>query len=144
MFVFKQSKSLKTLIESDEKNNKNEKSNKKIITNKNTNENFSLIQTLVFFFSISINTLNTLINVVVFFSNKRTRIQINDIKKIDYKKLNFKETANNVNNVYYAKQILKSHIYIIRVLHVLQSDKSYKLNYVFEFMNYKQVRALLY
>ena len=63
---------------------------------------------------------------------------------MNYKKFNSKNSTNIVNNVYYVKQMFKLHIYIIRVFYVLQIEKNYKLNYVFESINYKKVKKLFY
>ena len=40
--------------------------------------------------------------------------------------------------------MFKLHVYIICVLHALQTEKNYKLNYVFESINYKKIKKLLY
>ena len=58
--------------------------------------------------------------------------------------MNSKKTINIINNVYYVKQVFKLYIYIIRALYVLQFKKSYKLNYVFESINYKKIKKSFY
>ena len=63
---------------------------------------------------------------------------------MNYKKFNSKNSTNIVNNVYHVKQVFKLHIYIIRALYALQIEKNYKLNYVFEPINYKKAKKLLY
>ena len=63
---------------------------------------------------------------------------------MNYKKLNSKNSINIVNNVYYVKQMFKLYVYIIRVFYALQIEKNYKLNYVFESINYKKTKKLLY
>ena len=63
---------------------------------------------------------------------------------MNYKKLNSKNSINIVNNVYYVKQMFKLYVYIIRVFYALQIEKNYKLNYVFESINYKKTKKSLY
>ena len=76
--------------------------------------------------------------------NRSTRFQIEKITRKNYKKLNSKKTINIVNNVYYAKQMFKSYIYIICAFYTLQFKENYKLNYVFELINYKKVKKSFY
>ena len=40
--------------------------------------------------------------------------------------------------------MFKLYVYIIRVFYVLQIEKNYKLNYVFELINYKETKKLFY
>ena len=54
--------------------------------------------------------------------------------------LNFKKIKSIINNVYKVKQILKSHIHMMRILNVLINDESFDLKYTFEFINDKKIR----
>ena len=72
------------------------------------------------------------------FTNFKTRTQKGKIERPDYKKLNnLKKSKDTLSNVYQAKQILKSHVHMIRVLNALINNEILKLNHTFEFMNYK-------
>ena len=83
-------------------------------------------------------------------SDRSTRSKDTNIARFDYFKTNNlnikrikdikkpKRFVNVVNNVYQAKQVLKTHIHMIRVLHALQSDENFDLDHVSKSMNYKK------
>ena len=77
-------------------------------------------------------------------SSRSTRSQAGKIPRMDYKKLNSKSSTNIVNNVYHAKQMPNSHVHMIRALHALQTEESYKLGHVSEPISYKEARTSPY
>ena len=90
------------------------------------------------------------------FSNRDFRLKIDAIARSNYYKTNnfdikriknikkLKKFVNVVNNVYRIKQMFKIHIHMIRVFHVLQSDKNFDFDHVFKSINYKKVFKFFY
>ena len=90
------------------------------------------------------------------FSNRDFRLKVDAITRSNYYKTDnldikrikdikkSKRFVNIVNNVYRVKQMLKTHIHMIRAFHALQSDESFDFDHVSESMNYKEALKFFY
>ena len=78
------------------------------------------------------------------------RIFKNEISRFDYKKLQTsrqfqtKNRANVINNTYNVKQMSKSHIHMIRALHVLNNDENFDFDHISKSLNYREIRKSSY
>ena len=145
MFVFKQSNAFKTKINdinfSEKKKKNNERDNSTSTSNTATSTSFAFF--VNFAFSAFQRRIRQSTSSSSFF-DKKTRIQIEKLDRINYKKLNIKKSTNIVNNVYHVKQMSKCHIHIIRALHALQIEKNFDLNHIFESIDYKKIKTSFY
>ena len=82
----------------------------------------------------------------VFSIDREIRILKNKIFRFDYKKLQTsrqfqsKRRANVINNTYNAKQVSKSHIHMMRVLHAFNNDENFDFDHISKSLNYREVR----
>ena len=129
MFVFKQFDAFKIVI-----NNSRKDKN----SNNKDSDFVNILLTLISAFAQRTKQFVAL----SFLSNRKTRMQIEKFDCKNYKKLNINKFV--VNNVYYVKQVLKTYLYIIRALYVLQIEENYKLNHISKSISYKKIKTFFY
>ena len=97
-------------------------------------------------FSITIIIRRKRIKKSASFIDRETRIFKDEISRSDYKKLQTsrqfqsKNRANVINNTYNVKQMSKSHIHMMRVLHALNNDENFDFDHISKLLNYHEAR----
>ena len=97
-------------------------------------------------FSITIIIRRKKIKKFALFIDREIRILKDEIFRFDYKKLQIsrqfqtKNRANVINNTYNVKQMSKSYIHMIRVLHVFNNDENFDFDHISKSLNYREIR----